>query len=254
MSHMRATILGSGTSHGVPVIGCSCPVCRSTDPRNDRTRCSVLVEIDGLALVIDTSTDFRRQALREGITRIDGVLYTHPHADHLHGLDDTRSLTWEQTLPLYANRSTAEEIQKRFSYVFKTTQKGGGKPNVRMVEIDSQSFKITDTVIQPVPIKHGNLDILGFRIGSFAYLTDCSGIPEASFDLLRGLEVLVIGALRRRPHPTHFSVDQALATADRIGARRVLLTHICHDLDHASLARELPPSAEPAYDGQIIEI
>ena len=254
MTPMRATILGSGTSHGVPVVGCKCSVCTSDDPRNSRTRCSAMVDVQGLRILIDTSTEFRLQALRGGIDRVDAVLYTHAHADHLHGLDDTRSLSWGGPIPLYASADTAREIRKRFEYIFTPSQKGGGKPKVDIVEIGPDSFEVKNVRIQPIPIKHGDLDIFGFRIGGFSYLTDCSAIPGPSYSLLDGTEILVIGALRYRPHATHFSVSEALEACRRIGAQRAYLTHICHDLDHGTLEQELPPNVRPAYDGLEIEL
>ena len=251
---MRVTILGSGTSHGVPMVGCSCRVCTSRDPKNNRTRCSLLLEFADQTILIDTSTDFRLQALRAGIKKLDAVLYTHSHADHLHGLDDTRSLSWSGAIPLFAAPNTAAEIRERFSYVFNHNHIGGAKPKVRIVEIVEKELRFGDSMLYPVPIKHGDLDIYGYRIGDFAYLTDCSYIPESSYDLLAGTEVLVIGALRHTPHPTHFSVDQALEAAETIGAGQVYLTHICHELEHRELERELPAHVRPAYDGLCIEI
>ncbi len=279
---MKVTILGSGTSHGIPVIGCRCPVCTSADPKNNRTRSSIWIETDDRSIVVDTATDFRMQALRCGIDRLDAVIYTHAHADHLHGLDDTRSLTHDNPVPLYASLTTASEIQKRFDYIFRSTQKGGGKPQVFINEIDDDPFEIGTLLVTPVPITHGDLDIYGYRFdelmkgngkrsgrtrpaapvqsrrlpsaGGFAYLTDCSGIPEESYDLLEGVETLVLGALRFRPHATHFTVEEAIHAARRIDAAGTWFTHMCHDIEHSSLESSLPDSIRPAYDGLCLEL
>ena len=243
------TILGSGTSHGVPVIGCSCSVCSSDIPENQRTRASVWIKSDSVSILVDTSTDFREQALRAGMTTLDAVLFTHTHADHLHGLDDVRSLTWDKPLPLYASEGTEAEIRCRFDYIFRETQKGGAKPKVFFRRLNTEPVDIAGLQVTPVPIYHGSLSILGFRIGEFAYITDCSKIPDTSYPLLEGTKTLVIGALRHKPHATHFTVEEAVAESRRIGAIRTYLTHICHDLDHHTLKASLPPGIEPAYDG-----
>ncbi len=251
---MNITILGSGTSHGVPVIGCRCEVCTSEDSRNKRTRSSAWIRDNGQSILIDTATDFRTQAIREGIDRLDAILYTHAHADHLHGLDDTRSLTKDRAVPLYASRATADEIRSRFDYIFRDTQPGGGKPQVSIHEIETDPFDIGSLHITPVPVLHGKLSIFGYRIASLAYITDCSAIPEESYPLLEGISTLVIGALRDRPHITHFTVEEALEASRRIGALRTIFTHMCHDLEHEELSSRLPDGAMPAYDGLSLEI
>ncbi len=251
---MTVTVLGSGTSHGVPMIGCSCRVCRSSDPRNRRSRASVIVETDGASILIDTSTDFRTQALREGLRAVDAVLYTHAHADHVHGLDDIRPLNRHKPIPLFGSKATLDEIAARFAYIFRTTQRGGGKPRVNLRPVGPAPFSAAGVSVTPIPILHGALPIYGYRIGGFAYLTDCSRIPTESYPLLAGLEVLIIGALRRRAHETHFSLDEALAEIDRIRPARAYLTHICHDLDHGQLLGELPAHVRPLYDGLRISL
>lgn len=248
---MKVTVLGSGTSHGVPVIGCSCDVCTSRDPKNHRTRASVMVETgEGRVILFDTATEFRLQALREGIRRVDGVFYTHAHADHIHGLDDLRPLCRHGDIPLFGSKATMEEIAERFAYIFREGQEGGGKPRVRLHTIEgARPFSFAGLEIIPVPLLHGALPVFGYRIGSFAYLTDCSAIPKASHRLLQGVDYLIIDALRPRPHSTHFSFDQATREAQRIGAGHTWFTHLCHDVDHREMEKRFPPGIAPAWDG-----
>jgi phosphoribosyl 1,2-cyclic phosphate phosphodiesterase len=239
---MKLTVLGSGTSHGIPVVGCDCRVCRSPDPRDKRTRASLFIAGDGdEAAIIDTGPEFRIQAVRAGIRRLDAVFLTHAHADHLHGLDDVRSLTWEKPLPVYGNRATIREVEERFAYVFKTTQRGGGKPRLTLIEAEGP-VSLGGLRFTPLPVKHGGLDILGWRIdreggtpAPAVYLTDISEIPPAARKAMGRPEVLIIDGLRTRPHETHFTFEQALVSAVETGARRVFLTHICHDYTHQEI-------------------
>jgi phosphoribosyl 1,2-cyclic phosphate phosphodiesterase len=253
----RVTFLGTGTSHGVPMIGCECATCRSADPRDRRLRPSIVLHVPGgPAILVDTSTDLRQQALTHRLTRVDAILYTHSHADHVMGMDEIRrfNVLQKATIPAYADAQTAEDLQRTFSYAFDpSTQKGGGVPQIELRPIDGP-FGIEGVTVQPVPIWHGKRAILGFRFGRFAYLTDCSGIPDESWPLLERLDVLVIDALRHRPHPTHYTVEEALAAIARIRPGRALLTHICHDLPHEETNRTLPQGVELAYDGQQIEV
>ncbi len=252
---MKLRFLGTGTSHGVPVVGCSCAVCSSTDPRDSRYRTSVIVEGDhGEVVLIDAGPEFRLQALRAHLTRLDAILVTHAHADHIHGLDDVRPLTRGKPLPVYASAPDLREIRNRFAYAFRDGQAGGGKPRLELTEIDPGGATIGGIRAIPVPLFHGDRRVLGYRIGRLAYLTDCSSIPEPSMPLLDGLDLLVIDALRLRPHPTHLSVDEAFQLALRLMPARLLLTHICHDLSHAQLEEycakaTLPFPAGPAWDG-----
>ena len=248
-------MLGSGTSTGVPVVGCACAVCTSHDPRNRRLRPGLKLELAGGTVVVDTSPDFREQSLRFGIGRVDAVLYTHPHADHVFGLDDLRPFNFRQqsTIPCYGSASTLERLRQIFAYVFEEGEEGGGKPRLELVEVDAPFELLGETVV-PVPVEHGSMPVLGYRIGPFAVVTDVQRIPEASFALLAGVEVLVLSALRYRSHPTHFNIDQAVAAAARIGARRTIFTHIAHDVDHGALAGELPAGVEIGYDGLVVEI
>jgi len=252
---LQATFLGTGTSHGIPVIGCHCRVCTSGDPRNQRTRCSLLVRAGQANLLIDAATELRLQAVREGLERVDAVLFTHPHADHIGGLDDLRRFNEIQggPLPCYANDFTLREIRQRYGYIFRETQLGGGKPQLDLHEVDGP-IPLSDLTVQPVPVWHGKLPILGYRLGDLAYVTDCSEMPERSLALLRGVRVLIIGALRHRPHPTHFNIEQALEVVQHLRPERSYLTHICHDLDHEATNAALPAGVELAYDGLTIEV
>ena len=251
---MKITILGSGTSHGVPVIGCSCRVCTSRNPKNRRLRTSAWIETDGSSILIDTSTDFRTQALRAGITTLDVVVLSHSHADHIHGLDDLRPLTFEKTLPVYGSSETIEEVKSRFDYIFKKTQQGGGKPNIVLKKVETPAIKCGNADILLIPAKHGELNVLGFRVDDFAYVTDVSAVPDASMELLRGAEVIVIDGLRYRPHPTHFSVDEAVAVLKELQPDRGYITHICHDIDHDEVSAYLPAWIKPAWDGLVITL
>ena len=256
---LRVTVLGSGTSVGVPAIGCDCAVCHSSDPRDRRSRPSILIQVNGLSILVDTSTDLRTQALDRNIRRVDAILFTHNHADHVFGLDDVRRFNHMQqsSISCYADASTVSSLRRMFSYAFDpAVQPGGGLPQLTLFSI-AGSFCLAGVEIVPVPLMHGRLPILGFRIGSFAYLTDCNQIPDESWPLLSadgGVHTVIIDALRQRPHPTHFSVSEAIDAVRRMGAERAYLTHICHDLPHAETCAQLPHGVELAYDGLVLEI
>ena len=253
------TLLGTGTSHGVPMIGCTCDVCRSTDPRDKRLRPSIAIELEAKAsgvrrILVDTSTDLRQQALAYGVTSVDAILFTHSHADHIMGLDEVRrfNITQRTAMPCYADRQTLTDLRRTFSYVFDGPKSGGGVPQLTLFEIGG-AFSLGGVEVTPVPVMHGPRQILGFRVGAFAYLTDCNAIPDASWPLLGGVNTLIVDALRDRPHPTHFSVSEAVEVVKRIGPDRAYLTHICHDLSHAATNANLPRGIELAYDGLVLD-
>ena len=248
-------ILGCGTSHGVPVIACDCAVCRSDDPRNQRTRTSIIVRRDDRVLLIDTPPDLRTQALRNNIRRVDAVAFTHAHADHMFGLDDIRRFNEIQgsEITCYGHRQTLKVIREAFSYIFVRTQAGGGKPRLRLKLIEGP-FEEAGLTVTPVPVYHGHVRVQGYRIGDFAYVTDVSRIPPDSMKLLQGLDTLVLGVLRFRPHPTHFNLEQGLAMVERLRPRRAIFTHLAHDLDYAATNAILPPGVELAYDGMELEM
>lgn len=253
---LRVTLVGTGTSAGVPMIGCRCPVCTSSDPRNQRLRCSLHLRTEDLSLVIDTPPDFRQQALRHDLERVDAVLFTHAHADHIYGLDDLRGFNFRQggTIPCYGSAQTLAVLRQSFAYVFDgSSEEGGGKPRLDLLEV-REPFTLADRHVEPVPVQHGRLEVFGYRFGSFAYVTDTNHIPNASRDRLRDLEVLILGALRYRPHPTHFHLEEAIEVARDLGARRTIFTHLSHEVDHAALRISLPPGMELGYDGLTFEI
>ncbi len=252
----RVTFLGTGTSHGVPMIGCGCATCHSPDPRDRRWRPSVYLELaSGASVLVDTTPDLRSQALAFGMPRIDAILYTHSHADHLMGLDEVRRFNAMQreAVPCYADPRTLREIRRTFAYIFESRDPGGGIPQIRLFPL-AGPFCLGGQEFVPVPVRHGPRTILGFRVGGFAYLTDCNAIPDASWALLEGLDTLVLDALRDRPHPTHYTVAEALEVVARLAPRHTWFTHICHDLPHAATNARLPAGVQLAYDGLRIEI
>jgi phosphoribosyl 1,2-cyclic phosphate phosphodiesterase len=252
---VELTFLGTGTSHGIPVIGCQCSVCTSSNPKNKRTRSSVILEVQGLNILIDTATEFRLQALAAQIERVDAVLYTHCHADHVFGFDDLRVFGYhqQQAVPVYGNEPTITELRSVFAYAFRKTQEGGGKPQVE-TNIVAGQFQIQGVEITPIPVFHGELPIFGYRIGRAAYVTDCSCIPPQSLTLLKDLDLLILGVIRREPHPTHMHLDQALELVETLRPKRTYFTHISHLLDHDETNHTLPQGVELAYDGLRITV
>lgn len=248
---MQIEILGSGTSMGVPMVGCDCQVCQSNDPKDKRTRTSALVEQNGIRILIDTSSDYRQQMLRAGIADLDAAIYTHYHVDHILGMDDLRSLNIlrKKSIPIYASQETMRIIKRVFAYTFSDEAYISDVPKVIPHIIDSKPFGVGDVEIVPIPLLHGKLPIFGYRIGEFAYCTDVSHIPESSYRLLQNLRILVLGALRYKTHPTHFSIAEALREAERIGAQQTFFTHLSHSVLHSKAEEELPENVHLAYDG-----
>jgi phosphoribosyl 1,2-cyclic phosphate phosphodiesterase len=253
---LKITFLGTGTSHGVPMIGCDCATCHSTDPRDRRQRTSVLIVTDDDGrLLVDAGPDLRAQALAHDIRRLDAILFTHGHADHILGLDEIRSYNIRQRRPMtcYGDERTLMDIRRTFAYAFESKAPSGGwAPEIEIFTVLG-AFCIGRQEVQPVKVLHGTRMILGYRLGGFAYLTDCSAIPDESWPLLENLEVLVLDALRIKPHPTHFSLAEAIDATRRIGPKRAYFTHIAHDLLHATTCAGLPPGMELAYDGLVVE-
>ncbi len=251
---LKITVLGSGTSVGVPTIGCHCAVCTSTDPRDNRMRPSILVTYEGRNILIDTTPDFRTQALRAKIDRLDAVVFTHSHADHMMGLDDVRPFNFRQNgrIPIYGSPETLADVRRIFPYIFDGVH-SSSVPQLDTCTIDGP-FDVFGLEFLPVPILHGRQTVLGFRFGDAAYLTDHSDIPEPSMEKLRSLDVLFLDALRHKPHPTHSTVERSTETVGQLAPRRAFFTHICHDLGHAETESLLPPHIRLAYDGLEIDV
>ncbi len=253
---LELTFLGTGTSNGIPVIGCGCDVCASTDPRDKRSRSSAIVRDGERVYLIDTATELRSQALALGLDRVDAVLMTHAHADHTGGFDDLRRFNelMGQHLPVYANAITAGMLEARYAYAFVDQYPFyGGKPDLTLHEVDGP-FTPFEREIVPIPVFHGKLPILGYRIGPIAYITDAKTIPDESLALLHDLDILVLNGLRERAHPTHLSVPEAVAIIGELRPKRAFLTHLSHELSHAEGSRLLPPGVEIAYDGLSVPV
>jgi len=249
--------LGTGTSVGVPVVGCFCPICRSGDPRDSRTRTSVILGLPGGTLLVDTTPDLRTQFLRERIAGVDAVLYTHDHVDHVYGLDDIRPICFAaaKSLPLYCEERVEARIRRAFDYAFAAEPPaGGGVPRVVFERIGLAPFEVLGQRVVPLRLKHGPYDVLGFRFGDVAYCTDTNSIPDETWPLLERLDVLVLDCLRPTRHPTHFSLEESLAVAARAGARRTILVHMGHELGHAATMATLPRGVELAYDGLAVPL
>ena len=252
---MKVTVLGTGTSQGVPVIACNCQVCRSDDPRDNRLRCAILVEVGDTCLLVDAGPDFRQQMLRYRVTNLDAVLLTHEHADHIFGLDDIRSFNWVRKAPMdiYCEQRVAENLKTIFNYAF-AENRYPGTPQMELMPINGEPFLLQGIEVIPIRLYHHKLPVYGFRFGNFAYLTDFNRIETEEMSKLMGVEVLIICALRKKPHISHLNLSEALNLVEQIAPRMTYLTHMSHDMGlHADLAEELPEGVAPAFDGLVIE-
>jgi phosphoribosyl 1,2-cyclic phosphate phosphodiesterase len=251
---MKITFLGTGTSQGIPVIGCDCAVCKSKDPRDTRRRASIAIETRDASVIIDTTPDFRMQVLDADIRRLDAALITHAHADHLHGLDDIRGFNHVQgrSIPVHGDARTLAVIRESFRYIFEAVDHGGGLPEITLEEVTGP-FSVAGVPFEPVTVYHGPAAILGFRFGAAAYITDASSIPEAAMRQLGGLDVLVLNALRYEPHSTHLSIGESVEIVRLLAPKRAFFTHVCHRVSHAKADAELPENVHFAYDGLVVE-
>ncbi|MVZ67105.1 MBL fold metallo-hydrolase [Sphingobacterium sp. DK4209] len=254
---MRVTFLGTGTSQGVPVIACHCPVCQSSDKKDNRLRSSILLEYNGHTVVVDTGPDFRYQMLRQRVDRLDAVLMTHSHKDHVAGLDDVRAYNYQQqqSIPIYANKATHDALRKEFYYAF-SEHRYPGVPQLELEEIHAaEAFELYGELILPIEVMHFKMPVLGFRIGDFAYITDAKTISDLSFELLAGVKVLVLNALQKEPHISHLTLEEALEVAKRIAPEKTYLTHISHRFGkHEDIQKELPDGVYVAFDNMVIEL
>jgi phosphoribosyl 1,2-cyclic phosphate phosphodiesterase len=258
---MRVRFLGTGTSHGIPVIGCECPVCLSADPHDTRLRSSILLEHGEERVVVDTTPEFRLQALAAGLKTLDAVLFTHAHADHIFGLDDVRIFNWrtKRPMPIYGSEETLATLRDRFLYVFQGGQEGGGKPKLDLIPVQAP-FEVAGLRITPLEVMHGDLAVTAFRVGEhaggpdFAYVTDCNFISPETLAQLRGLDLLILDALGKNRHPTHFSLEQAVEVARTLAPGRTLFTHISHGLAHGATNASLPEGMALAHDGLVIDL
>lgn len=255
-SNMKITFLGTGTSQGIPVIGCDHEVCLSKDPKDKRLRSSLLVESNGVSVVIDCGPDFRQQMLNANVSKLDGIIFTHNHADHTVGLDDTRPLTnMHGALAIYAKEDVIADLKARFNYIFATKNKYFGAPQLDVYLIVNKPFSVGSLSITPIEIEHGKLKIFGFRFQNMAYITDASHISEEEMKKLKGLDILIINALRIKPHPTHFNLQQALAVINKVKPKKAYLTHISHKLGfHQVVSKQLPKNVFLAYDGLVLKV
>lgn len=259
MAHMKVTVLGCGTSHGVPMIACDCSVCRSSDPRNNRLRPSIMVTTtSGANIIVDTPPEMRIALLRNNVRRLDALLFTHSHADHIFGADDIRSFNYRQNspIPVYAEANVLQDIHRIYEYIFVPTQNAGGKPQVQLIEIEPfRKISLDGVDVMPLRIWHGRLPILAYKFGlGFAYVTDVNRIPDESWPYLENLDLLMLDAVRRDRHETHFNLEEALAIVARLKPKQTLLTHLSHDFDYVATNRELPPTVNLAYDNLTVDI
>ncbi|CAA9285776.1 MAG: Metal-dependent hydrolases of the beta-lactamase superfamily I; PhnP protein [uncultured Chloroflexi bacterium] len=258
---VRVRFLGTGTSHGIPVIGCACPVCTSPHPHNRRLRSSILIETGERRVVVDTTPEFRLQALAAGLQTLDAVLFTHAHADHIFGLDDVRIFNWrtKQPMPIYGSPDTLATVRRSFGYVFEDGPEGGGKPKLDVIPVTGP-FEVAGLHVTPLEVLHGQLAVTAFRVrerpggAEFAYATDCNYIAPETLAQLQGLDLLILDALGKNRHPTHFSLEQAIEVARELAPRRTLFTHISHGLEHEETNATLPDGMSLAHDGLVVEL
>lgn len=249
---IEVTVLGSGTSHGVPMIGCNCGVCTSDDPHDQRTRTGIFVKMNEVRILVDTPPELRLQCINNHIEAVDAVLFTHHHADHVTGLDDLRRFNWlmKKPIPCYGSERTLINLKRMYLYAFEpASDSPHSRPQLQLHTINDHPLTIDGQTIIPIPLMHGPLPVLGFRFGDFAYCTDCSEIPDSSLELLQGLDVLILDALRITPHPAHFNLQQATEMSRQIGAGQTYFTHIAHQILHKKTNDELPDGMKLAYDG-----
>ena len=254
---MKITMMGCGTSTGVPMIACNCSVCISTNIRNKRSRSSILISKDGKNVLIDTSTDLRYQALKNKVDHLNAVLFTHCHADHVHGIDEIRSFNFVQKelIPCFGNEETLDRIKEMFAYIFVANNMGGGIPKISLTKLPEYTpVEVSGIEFTPIPVLHGNMTIYGYRFDDVAYVTDCSAIPAESMSKLTGLKVLILGALRHRPHNTHFNIDEALSVVEHLKPKNTFFTHLSHEVDYEKTSSELPEGVSLAHDGLIIDL
>jgi len=247
--------LGTGTSHGIPVVGCNCKTCTSNNPKNSRMRSSIFIEVNNTDILIDTSPEARLQMLANDITNIDLVLFTHAHADHIMGFDDIRVINWltGESVPCYGNKETMDKIKNIFDYIFDPYQIGGGIPQVTLNPIKSK-FEFNNISIIPLKVKHGELDVLGYKIKNMAYITDCSYIPDSTFKKLKNIDLLIIDALRLKEHPTHMNLEEAIEVVKKINPKKAYFTHISHEMEHEYTNKKLPVNLELAYDKLVVKL
>jgi len=247
--------LGTGTSHGVPVVGCSCKTCTSSNPKNKRMRSSIFLEVNNLDILIDTTPELRLQMLNNNIDNVDLVLFTHAHADHIMGFDDIRVINWlnNKTVPCFGNKKTINHLRTAFDYIFNPSQIGGGIPQVTLNKV-KESFVFESLKIEPLKVKHGKLDVYGYKIKNIAYITDCSFIPEETMEKIKNIDLLILDALRFEKHPTHMNLEEALAIVKEINPKKTFFTHISHEMEHDEVNNILPTNVKLAYDGLQLKI